>query len=308
MKFGTDVRRLRILRELAELGSVAAVADEINVTPSAVSQQLKTLEREAGVRLVEPAGRGVRLTAAGRAMAQAATEISVAIERAEASWREFMDMPSGDVSLATFQTGGEMFLPGVLSRVADEPALHLTCSILDLAVSADVAALVPHHDIVVADSPVVTETWHERRLQVIPLMTEPLDVALPVDHRLAGKSSVSPRDLVGEDWIGVPAGFPYDDVLARLVAATGEPVRIVQRIADNGTTEALVAAGHGIAILPRFTTRQHGYDLVTKPLRGFVAQREISAVVRPDRLERPSVRLVIEALQAEARQVELSET
>lgn len=303
MKFGTDVRRLRILRELAELGSVGAVADEINVTPSAVSQQLKTLEREAGVRLVEPDGRGVRLTAAGRAMAQAATDISIAIERAEARWREFMDLPAGDVSLATFQTGGEMFLPGVLTRVADEPAVHLTCSILDLAVSADVAALVPHHDIVVADSPVVTEEWHERNLQVIPLMTEPLDVALPVGHRLARKSTLSPADLVGEDWIGVPAGFPYDDVLNRLVAVTGEPVRIAQRIADNGTTEALVAAGHGVAILPRFTTRRHGYDLVTKPLEGIVAQREISAVVRPDRLERPSVQFVIAALQAEASQV-----
>jgi DNA-binding transcriptional LysR family regulator len=297
-----DVHRLALLRELAERGTVGAVADAMKVTPSAVSQQLKVLEKEAGYTLVEPAGRGVALTPAGRALAQTATEIAVAIERAEGRWREFMHRPAGQVTMVTFPTGGEMLLSGVLSRLADVPEVELICSDED-GVTTDFADLTPDHDIVLADSPTTSATWHERALQVVPLISEPLDVALPEGHPLARKASLSPKDVVGETWIGVPHDYPFDRVLSQVVAATGEPVRIAQRIADNGIVESLVAGGHGIAILPRFTTREHGNGLVTRRLVGIRAKREISALLRPDRFERPSVRLVVQALRDEARAV-----
>ncbi|KRC65153.1 transcriptional regulator [Aeromicrobium sp. Root236] len=297
-----DVYRLTLLRELAERGTVGAVADAMKVTPSAVSQQLKVLEREAGYTLVEPAGRGVALTVAGRALAQTATEIAVAIERAEGQWREFMQQPAGRVTLATFPTGGEMLLSGVLTRLADVPEVELICSDED-GVTTDFADLTPDHDVVLADSPTTSATWLERGLQVVPLMSEPLDVALPEGHPLARKASLSPKDVVAETWIGVPHDYPFDRVLSQVVAATGEPVRVAQRISDNGIVESLVAGGHGIAILPRFTTREHGNGLVTRPLVGIRAKREISALLRPDRFERPSVRLVVQALRDEARAV-----
>jgi len=297
-----DVYRLTLLRELAERGTVGAVADAMKVTPSAVSQQLKVLEREAGYTLVEPAGRGVTLTVAGRALAQTATEIAVAIERAEGRWREFMQQPAGRVTLATFPTGGEMLLSGVLTRLADVPEVELICSDED-GVTTDFADLTPDHDVVLADSPTTSATWLERGLQVVPLMSEPLDVALPEGHPLARKASLSPKDVVAETWIGVPHDYPFDRVLSQVVAATGEPVRVAQRISDNGIVESLVAGGHGIAILPRFTTREHGNGLVTRPLVGIRAKREISALLRPDRFERPSVRLVVQALRDEARAV-----
>jgi DNA-binding transcriptional LysR family regulator len=297
-----DVKRLELLRELAERGSVGAVADAMHVTASAVSQQLKVLEKEAGYTLVEPSGRGVALTVAGRALAQTATEIAVAIERAEGRWREFMKQPAGQVTLSTFPTGGEMLLSGVLTRLADVPEVELVLSDDD-SMATDFAELTPDHDVVLADSPTTSAIWHERGLQVVPLMSEPLDVALPEEHPLARKASLSPKDVVGETWIGVPHDYPYDRVLSQVVAATGEPVRIAQRIADNGIVEALVAGGHGIAILPRFTTREHSNGLVTRPLVGIRAKREISALLRPDRFERPSVRLVIQALRDEARAV-----
>lgn len=297
-----DVKRLELLRELAERGTVGAVADVTGVTPSAVSQQLKVLEKEAGVPLLEPSGRGVALTAAGRALAQTATDIAVAIAKAESEWREFMEQPAGDVTLTTFATGGEMLLPGLLTRLADEPHVNLVCNDLDLT-KLEFADLTPDYDIVIADSPTTSATWHDRGLQVVPLMSEPLDVALPADHRLASKVSLSPKDVVGETWIGAPHDFPFDRVLSQVVAATGEPVRIAQRLADNGIVESMVAAGHGIAILPRFTTREHGNGLVTRPLVGIRAKREISALLRPDRFERPSVRFVVQALRDEARAV-----
>ncbi|MGH3458143.1 LysR family transcriptional regulator, partial [Aeromicrobium sp.] len=251
-----DARRLMFLRELSERGTVGAVADAMKVTPSAVSQQLKALEREAGYTLVEPAGRGVALTEAGRALARTATEIAVAVERAEGQWREYMAAPAGRVTLRTFPTGGEMLLPGLLTRMVERPDVELVCT--DENGTVDFADLTPDHDVVVADSPATAETWHDRNLKVVPLMNEPLDVALPEDHPLARKDTLSPRDVAGETWIGVPHDYPFDSVLERVVAVTGEPVRVAQRIADNGIVESLVAAGHGIAILPRYTTREHG--------------------------------------------------
>jgi len=135
---------------------------------------------------------------------------------------------------------------------------------------------------------------------VLPLMREPLDIALPEGHPLSEKATVSPRDLADETWIGAPVGFPYDLILRQIETANGAPATVAQRFLDNGIVEALVAAGQGIAILPRFTTRVHSNGLVTRPLTGVRTIRQISAIMRPDRAERPSVRLVVEALRAEA--------
>jgi len=298
-----DVRRLELLRELAERGSITAVAKATNRTASAVSQQLKVLEREAGIALTERHGRGILLTGAGRMLAQTATDVAVALERADALWNDFKQTPTGTVSITTFPTAGQMLLPGLLTAIADVPGLELACTDQD-PLMPDFADLTPDFDIVVADSPGVLPSWKERGLTVVLLMTEPLDVALPEGHPLSAKASLSPRDLIDELWVGVPDGFPYDRILRQIETINGSPARIGQRFLDNGIVEAVVAAGHGIAILPRFTTRDHENGLVTRPLTGVRTTRRISALMRPDRAERPSVRLVVEALRTEARKFE----
>jgi DNA-binding transcriptional LysR family regulator len=298
-----DVRRLELLRELSERGSISAVARATNRTASAVSQQLKVLEREAGVPLTEPFGRGIRLTGAGRMLAQTATEVAVALARAESVWKDFTQAPQGVVTLTIFPTGGQMLLPGVLTALRDEPGLELACTDQDPKLP-DFADLTPDFDIVVADAPAIFPAWRERGLAVVPLLTEPLDVAMPENHPLAAKSVLSPRDVIGETWIGVPVGFPYDRILKQIEIVTGENAEVAQRFADNDLVEAVVAAGHGIAILPRYTTRDHENGLTTRPLRGVETQRRIVALMRPDRAERPSVRRVIELLRAEAERLD----
>ncbi len=290
-----DVHRLELLRELADRGSITAVAEATNRTASAVSQQLKVLEREAGVPLTERSGRGIILTGAGRMLAQTATDVAIALERADAVWQEFVQQPRGEVTLTIFPTGGQMLLPGLLSAIDGMPGLTLVASDQD-PLLPDFADLTPDFDIVIADSPGVLPTWIERGLAVVKLFDEPLDVALPENHRLAGRSSLSPRDLVGETWIGVPPGFPFDRILRQVEAVTGVSATVAQRFVDNGIVESLVAAGHGIAILPRFTTRDHENGLITRPLTGIRSSRQISALMRPDRAERPSVRRVVDAL------------
>lgn len=297
-----DVRRLELLRELADRGSVTAVAAATHRTPSAVSQQLKLLEREAGVPLTERVGRGIVLTGAGEALASTARQIATAIEAAEALWDEFKQSPRGTVSLSTFPTAGQMLLPGLLTMIADEPGLDVAVTDHDLDLP-DFAALTPDYDIVLADSQGVPDHWSGGGLRTVSLMTEPFDIAMPLGHRLAERATLKPADLIDEPWIGAPVGYPYDRVLDGLAAATGRAPRIVQRIMDNLVVEQLVAAGIGLAILPRFTTRIHDTGIVTRPITGIPAERQISALLRADRAERPSVRRVVELLQLEGRRV-----
>ncbi|UFS61044.1 LysR family transcriptional regulator [Subtercola endophyticus] len=302
-----DVRRLELLRELAERGSITEVARATHRTPSAVSQQLRVLEREAGLPLTEKAGRGIVLTDAGRALARSAADIAVAIERADALWDEFRHDPTGEVSLATFPTGGQMLLPGVLHRLSRQSGLTLHASDRD-PVSEHFPDLTNDFDIVIAHAPSRPPAlWQGRGLEVVHLMTEPLDVALPPGHPLAGEPSVSPTDLVGDQWIGVPWGYPFEQTLYDISAAAGAPVNIVQRFADTRVTEALVAAGLGIAILPRYTaggayltSSTMSQRISLKPLTGVRAERHIYALMRPDRAERLAVRTVVDALRAES--------
>ncbi|MBC7725894.1 MAG: LysR family transcriptional regulator [Burkholderiaceae bacterium] len=294
-----DVRRLELLRELSERGSITAVAAATQRTVSAVSQQLKVLEREAGIPLTERSGRGVILTGAGRALARTATDVAVALERADALWENFKSAPQGEVTLTTFPTAGQMLLPGLLTAIEALPGLLLTCSDLD-PLLPDFADLTPDFDIVIAHSPGNLPTWKERGLAIVPLLQEPLDVALPEGHRLAAKTTLLPRDLVDELWVGVPDGYPYDRILRQIEVANGSPARIGQRFVDNGIVEAVVAAGHGIAVLPRYTTTDRANGLITRPLSGIRSTRQISAIMRPDRAERPSVRRVVEELRVEA--------
>ena len=294
-----DIHRLEVLRELAERGTVTAVAQALALTPSAVSQQLKILEREAGLPLTERSGRGLALTPAGRVLAERAIDVAVALQRVESSWAEYRDSPRGEVSISTFPTGGMMLLPGLLTRLADTPGLRLVVTDQDPN-QPDFAALTASYDVVLADSGGVTASWRERQLETVELMREPLYVALPEAHPLAARASLSPDDVISEPWIGVPVDFPFDRILTSLESLTGHPADVVQRIGDNGIVEELVAAGHGLAILPRYTTRDHGNGLVTRPLRGMRSERVIWALMRPDTAVRPSVRLVVDALRAEA--------
>ncbi len=298
-----DIRRLELLRELADRGSITAVAAATHRTASAVSQQLKILEREAGVPLTERSGRGVVLTSAGRALARTATDVATAIERAEALWADFRSLPQGEVTLTIFPTAGQMFLPGLLARIDELPGLSVICSDLDSFVS-DIADLTADFDIVIADAPGALPGWAERGLTVVPLMREPLDIAMPEGHPLGAKKSLTPADVIDENWIGVPSDLPFDRILRGIEASNATPAHVSQRIADNRIVESLIAAGHGIGILPRYTTRDRQNGLITRPLVGVRSSRLISALVRPDRAQRPSVRAVLTALQAEATEFE----
>ncbi len=298
-----DVRRLDLLRELAERGSVTAVAEATGRTPSAVSQQLKVLEREAGMPLTERSGRGVVLTSAGHALARSAADVAVALERAEALWDEFRNDPGGEVTLVTFPTAGQMLLPSVLTDLAEIDDLVLHCSDLDPGLD-EFPDLTNDHDIVLAHTMPGLLSWGGRGLTAVELMHEPLDVGLPADHRLAGRSYVTAADVADELWLGVPPGLPFERVLHEIEQQAGRRVRIGQRFSDLRVIEAFIAAGHGVALVPRFTSGNVSPDVVLKPLRGIAAERTIVALMRPDVAQRLAVRTVVDSLVRHAARVQ----
>jgi len=289
-----DVRHLTLLRELRERGSVAAVAAATFRTPSAVSQQLRTAQRDAGIALVEPDGRGVRLTEAGQLLAHGAMEVETALARVQARLEEFSGEPSGIVRVASLPSAAEYLVPPVLVALL-HTRIELKCTDVDVA-EPDFSRLANDYDLVIGHSLIGEIPSGAEGLNRTVLGREPLDIALSPDHVLAGKESVAPEDVIGEPWISVPPGYPFEAVVADIEARTGQRARVVQHIRDNRVVEALVAAGLGIALLPRFTTRERP-DLVLRPLTGVQAARWVVGLSRPDRAERAAVcRVVVELL------------
>jgi DNA-binding transcriptional LysR family regulator len=298
-----DFKRLRILRELGDRGSVGATAEALGVTPSAVSQQLKTLQDELGVALIAKSGRGVRLTEAGSAMARAAAEVALAMARAEATVDTYRKGWQTQVKAAFFPSAAEMLLPGLLHRVAAIGGLRFEAHLEDPGV-AGFAGLAADYDIVLAHSVDGPEVFARRGLVVVPLLNEPLDVAVPAGHVLAEKAGLTAEDVVGFPWMGVPEGFPFDTVLRQIEAQAGATALRAQLFADLRVLEALVSAGHGLSLLPRYTSSgNQGRGFVLRPLTGVTARRSIVALTRPDVAARTTIRLVLDMLQAEAQQL-----
>ena len=287
-----DERQLRVLREVGELGSVTAAAEALLVTPSAISQQLRLLQRSIPVPLTERDGRRVVLTPAGRALAGAAADVESALARARHTVDAFIEQPDAVVSVAAFHSAAATFFP-LLLEAFPQVSLH------DEDVPQDEFPLLAReYDVVLAHRLDHGAAW-PRTVTVTSLLHEPLDVALPVDHPLAAKRQLTPRDVAHEPWITVHDGFPLMATIEAIGAAANHRLDLVHRINEFTVVAEVVAAGGGIALLPRWTARRHP-SVVLRPLRGVHARRHIDALHRPERTARQAVRTVLEELRQAA--------
>jgi DNA-binding transcriptional LysR family regulator len=296
-----DLHHLRLLRELGDRGSVAAVARALHVTPSAVSQQLNTLQRSARVPLTERRGRRLVLTGAGRALAAAAVEVWTALDHAARAVDDYLDDPATPVSVAAFHSAALAYFAPLIERLsAAGPPVR--CSDADVA-QADFPSLAADYDLVLAHRPAHSPPWPADRLTVVPLVFEPLYVALPAGHRLAGASRLTAADVSTEPWISAHDGFPLRGTLEAIAAAAGRPLTITHRINEFTVAASVVASGAALALLPGYTTRPDP-RLVLRPLADLPAGRHIDVLARPETLHRAAARTVLEALReiaAEAR-------
>ncbi|MEU4426127.1 LysR family transcriptional regulator [Actinoplanes sp. NPDC024001] len=286
-----DLHHLRLLRELGDRGSVAAVARALHITPSAVSQQLKALQRSARVPLTELRGRRLVLTDAGRALAGVAVEVSTALDRANRIVDAYLDDPAAPVSVAAFHSAALAYFPALLQR-ADRPPVR--CVDADVA-HAEFPPLVADYDLVVAHRLPHSPPWPADRVAVVPLLHEPLYVAMPASHPLAGRPSVTVAEVSAEPWISVHDGFPLQGILTAIAAAAGRPLTIAHRINEFTVAAAVVAAGAALALLPGYTTVPSP-GVVLRPLADLNAGRQIDVLARPEALHRASVRAVLDSL------------
>lgn len=288
-----EIRHLELLRELKQRGTLGAVAAATYRTPSALSQQLRTAERELGVSLVEPVSRGLRLTWAGEILATGADDVLAAIARVQASIDAGRGEPAGVVRIGTLPSAGAALLPGVYARLAGT-LISIELEDFDLA-EAEFATRTLDHDIVIAHSLHADVPVGAEGLVTRVLAREPIDVAVPAGHQLASRASLSPEDVGDQPWIAVPHGFPFATVLESIEAATGARLERVVELRDNRLAESLVAQGVGLALLPRFSTPpSEAYRLV--PLDGIEARRRIVAIGRADRMARGAVTEVMRLL------------
>lgn len=287
-----DVERLRLLRNFAEHGTVQATAEALSLTPSAVSQQLKRLQREAGVDLLEPHGRRVRLTEAGKALVVRADEILAALDRAHADMESFRTTPRGAVRLAIVPSAAAMLLPGLLAE-----ALEIGVEVIarDIDHSADrTPELLAEHDVVVIDRDERDASTWGPRYNSTCLLREPLDLLLRPDHHLAGNDSIALHELAHCPWISVEIGRMVDDVMRSLATVSGVQPRIIQRINDFRVVEELVLAGVGIALLPRYAPTVR--ELIRKPVEGINVARRVDAITRAGTAKRPAIAAIVDIL------------
>lgn len=298
------MRRLLLLREFANRGTIAATATALGYSTSAVSQQLSTLEREVGAALLDRTARSASLTDAGRALAAHADRILAAVENAEAELAAQTGTPSGRVAVSAFPTAAVAFGPALATGLRHHPDVTLVVRQGKprhnlgevLAGDADIAIV---DDFSGADHPV------RPGIAVHRLCRDPLVLAAPHDHPLA--AAPGPVDLTGlggERWISAPPPEPSRAAADRLLADAGIETPARWEFEGLDTVLALVAQGAGIAIVPRLALAGRPAQVAVRPIPRPpgrpAAGREVFALIRSASARRPAIALVLGLLREAA--------
>ena len=294
-----DVRRLKVLREVAAHGSFSAAADALAFTQPAVSRQIATLEAEAGTRLVDRTARGVRLTPAGELLVEHADAILGRLAAAESQLEALAELDAGRLRLGAFATASATLTalaiaafadahPGVELRLVEgrsnETLPMLAAGELDLAVVSDAGAAV------------------QPALELEHLSADPFYVAMPREHPLAAERELRMEDLRDETWI---EGRHCADALMTAAHAAGFEPRVAFDSAEWLGKQGLVAAGVGIALIPTLAVDTVREGIVLRSLGPEGPRRKIALAThgwlsRPPSVDpmRAILRRVAEELQA----------
>jgi len=290
-----DLARLRALHAVHTHGSVGAAATALGYTPSAVSQQIAKLERETGTTLLERQGRGVALTDAAHLLVSTAQKLMAIVESAEVALEEQRGRPGGQLSVAAFPTAACGLLPPVLARLAREhPSLELRLTEVDSRQSVDMVArgavdLAVAHDWDIA--PLPAPDGVERAV----IGEDRCDVLVPAGHPLAGRVSLARADVARERWICQPPGSTCHAWLVRTLREVGTEPDLAFQAGEYATHLALVAAGLGIALVPRLGRGPLPEGAVVVPLEP-APTRTLYALWREGAARRPSIAVTVAVL------------
>ncbi|MFI0356049.1 LysR family transcriptional regulator [Actinomadura sp. 9N407] len=300
-----ELRRLRLLAEFARRGSIAATAAALGYTPSAVSQQLAVLERDARVALLDRTARSAELTDAGRRLAERAEEILILVEAAETELSTQADTPSGRVVLTAFATAAVAFAPALANSLRDHPELtfvlrqtrpgdgmrQVQSGEVDIALVDDWTGKLPDQ------SPAALKFFHLRR--------DPLVLAVPAAHPMSDRRQrVDLQRLREEPWMAAPPGEPSRQAVERLLDTVGGARPVPWEFEGLHTILSLVARGIGIAAIPALALAAGDQGVAVRRIPDCALAREVYAVTRAASVRRPSVAVTLRALYTAAREVQ----
>ena len=296
-----DVRRLRVLKEVAAKGSFSAAADSLAYTQSAVSQQIAALEREAGLQLVERSARGVHLTDAGRVLVGHADVILRRLADAEAELEAMTGLRGGRLRLLAFPSAGSSIMPEAVSRFRERhPAVELT---LAPAEPDEAMELLRSGD---ADIGLNIETsWSKPGDDGIVrthLLDDPMYLVLPAEHPQAAKRSVRLAELAEDPWIlgSGDASCPDTAILLRACQAAGFEPQIAFESDDYNAIQGFIATGMGVSLIPDLALTNVRQDVVVRSLGAKAPFRRISAMTTESSFCSPARSAMLEILEETA--------
>jgi len=297
-----NATRLRVLREVLRSGSLSAAAERLSYTQSAVSQQIAALEREVGLRLLERSTRGVRPTQAGRRLAAHAEAVLSQLEAAERELQELAGLGGGNLRLASFASAGSTLLPEAVARFRSRyPAVELTLA------EGEPEEIAPRLCAGEFDLALLFQFGsgeplrpYASRLKLEPLLEDPMYLAVPAGHPLAGRPTVRLKDLAGEALIQTSARTACARYVVRAAHAAGFEPRVSFESDDYLTVQGLVAAGVGVALIPRLALNPVRDGVVVRTLSPRPPLRKVIVGLRRDVPPAPAVKPMVELLKAVA--------
>ena len=294
-----DVRRLRILHAVSVYGSVTAAAAALGYSAPAISQQLAALEREVGMRLTERAGRGIGLTPAADILVAHTDALLAQLDMAEADLAELRDQAAGRVALAAFPSAAAAMVPRAWAALA-RSAPHVQLDLVEMEPEESLPAVLRGEtDVAIAHEydvlPRPLDPLFERR----ELCRDPVFAAVPASAPAAGDPGVDLRSLADQPFLAPRAGTSCAEMIQRACARAGFVPRVVARATDFHVLLSLVAAGAGVTLVPQLAAR-HLPPQVRLLRPAEPVTRRIFTVSRRGGDRKPAVRVVLDALAAEA--------
>ena len=277
-----QLSRLRVFVEVAKQGSISAAAEELSYTQSAVSQQIAALEAETGVTLIERLPRGVRLTTAGATLLTHAEGILGRLAAAEADMEAIAGLRGGQLRMASFPTAGATLMPFAIALFrAQHPEVELSLAEGEpeeiaprlFAGEFDLALLF--------EFPATSDSLTEDLVRQ-PLFEDPMFLALPADHALARRRTLRLADLRAEAWVQTSSSSPCARHVVRSCHAAGfEPI-VSFESDDYQTVQGLVAAGVGVALIPKLALAAGREDIAIRALSPASPVRNVIAATPED--------------------------
>jgi DNA-binding transcriptional LysR family regulator len=291
-----DVRRMRVLREVAARGSFSAAAESLAYTQSAVSQQIAALEREAGTRLVDRSARGVRLTDAGRVLVEHADAILARLADAEAELEAIAGLRGGRLRLASFPSAGATIMPEAIARFRERhPAVELTLEPAEPEPSI-VKLRAGEVDVVLDITPGFRPPGGDG-IERLHLLDDPMYVALPTGHALARKRTLKLEELADESWIlGTTGSCPDVSIFLRSCQLAGFEPRVTFNSDDYFAIQGFVAAGMGASFIPDLALISVRDDIVVRSLGVRPPVRVIWAATLTDSYRSPAKQAMLDVL------------